>query len=116
GAGYLGAAGDRHADPYLGPLEAAVAGPRHVHGGARTWSDARCPSGGGVSRSYALFEVAEPSAPLRITEAPAHVGRAGRAGVVLIDFSSDRRGHEIWHDRRRRCRARIRARGAGQGP
>src|SRR5439155_440115 len=25
-------------------------------------------------------------------------------------------GHEIWHDRRRRCRARIRARGAGQGP
>jgi hypothetical protein len=24
-------------------------------GGARTWSDARCPSGGGVSRSYALI-------------------------------------------------------------
>ena len=27
---------------------------RRVHGGARTSSDARCPSGGGVSRSYAL--------------------------------------------------------------
>ena len=40
----------------------------------------------------ALFEVAEPSVPSRITEAPAHVGRAGRAGVVLIDFSNDRRG------------------------
>ena len=26
---------------------------RRVHGGARTWSDACCPSGGGVSRSYA---------------------------------------------------------------
>jgi len=25
-------------------------------------------------------------------------------------------GHEIWHDRCRRCRARVRARGAGQGP
>jgi hypothetical protein len=40
----------------------------------------------------ALFEVAELSVPSRITEAPAHVGRAGRAGVVLIDFSNDRRG------------------------
>jgi hypothetical protein len=40
----------------------------------------------------ALFEVAEPSVPSRITGAPAHVGRAGRAGVVLIDFSNDRRG------------------------
>jgi hypothetical protein len=40
----------------------------------------------------ALFEVAEPSVPSRITAAPAHVGRAGRAGVVLIDFSSGRRG------------------------
>jgi len=40
----------------------------------------------------ALFEVAEPSVPSRITEAPAHVGRAGRAGVVRIDFSNDRRG------------------------
>jgi TPR repeat protein len=28
---------------------------RQVHGGARTWSDARCPTGGGVSRSYALL-------------------------------------------------------------
>src|SRR5439155_3530058 len=40
----------------------------------------------------ALFEGAEPSVPSRITKAPAHVGRAGRAGVVLIDFSNDRRG------------------------
>jgi hypothetical protein len=28
---------------------------RRVHGGAQTWSDARCPRGGGVSRSYALM-------------------------------------------------------------
>jgi len=40
----------------------------------------------------ALFEVAERSVPSRIAEALAHVGRAGRAGVVLIDFSNDRRG------------------------
>ena len=35
-----------------------------------------------------------PNTPFRqrITEAPAHVGRVGRAGVVLIDFSNDRRG------------------------
>ncbi len=30
---------------------------RRVHGGAQTWSDARCPRGGGVSRSYALWLV-----------------------------------------------------------
>jgi len=40
----------------------------------------------------ALFEVAERSVPSRIAEALAHVGRAGRASVVLIDFSNDRRG------------------------
>ena len=33
-------------------------GPRRVRGGARTWSDARCPSGGGVSRSYAPGAIA----------------------------------------------------------
>jgi hypothetical protein len=33
-----------------------------VHRGARTWSDARCPSGGGVSRSYAArIEVGRPA-------------------------------------------------------
>ena len=47
------AAGDRDADPNLRPLEATVAVRHRVHGGARTWSDARCPSGGGVSGSYA---------------------------------------------------------------
>ena len=40
----------------------------------------------------ALFEVAERSVPSRIAEASAHVDRAGRAGVVLIAFSNDRRG------------------------
>jgi hypothetical protein len=30
--------------------------------------------------------------PSRIAEALAPVGRAGRAGVVLIDVSNDRRG------------------------
>ena len=44
------------------------------------------------SQKPALFEVAEHSVPSRIAEALAHVGRAGRAGVVLIDFSNDRRG------------------------
>ena len=36
-----------------------------------------------------LFEVAERYSPSRIAHAVAHVGRAGRAGVVLIDFSKD---------------------------
>jgi hypothetical protein len=40
----------------------------------------------------ALFEVAERSVPSLIAEALAHAGRAGRAGVVLIDFPNDRRG------------------------
>ena len=34
-----------------------------------------------------LFEVAERYAPSRIAHAVAHVSQAGRAGVVLIDFS-----------------------------
>jgi NADPH2:quinone reductase len=37
----------------------------------------------------ALFEVAGRYPPSRIAEAVAHVGQAGRAGVVLIDFSKD---------------------------
>ena len=37
----------------------------------------------------ALFEVAERYSPSRITHAVAHVGLAGRPGVVLIDFSKD---------------------------
>ena len=45
-----------------------------------------------LAQKPALFEVAERSVPSRIAEALAHVGRAGRAGVVLIDFSNDRRG------------------------
>jgi ABC-type transport system substrate-binding protein len=32
---------------------------RRVHGGAQTWSAARCPRGGGVSRSYALNGMTE---------------------------------------------------------
>jgi NADPH2:quinone reductase len=36
-----------------------------------------------------LFEVAERYSPSRITHAVAHVSQAGRAGVVLIDFSKD---------------------------
>jgi NADPH2:quinone reductase len=36
-----------------------------------------------------LFEVAERYAPSRIADAVAHVSQAGRAGVVLIDFSKD---------------------------
>jgi NADPH:quinone reductase len=36
-----------------------------------------------------LFEVAERYAPSRIADAVAHVNQAGRAGVVLIDFSKD---------------------------
>jgi len=44
-----------------------------------------------LAQKPALFEVAERSVPSRIAEALAHVGRAGRAGVVLIDFSNDRR-------------------------
>ena len=36
-----------------------------------------------------LFEVAERYSPSRIAHAVAHVSRAGRAGVVLIDFSKD---------------------------
>jgi hypothetical protein len=39
----------------------------------------------------ALFEVAERSVPSQIAGALAHVGRAGPAGVVLIEFSNDRR-------------------------
>src|SRR5437879_10218967 len=45
-----------------------------------------------LAQKPALFEVAERSVPSRIAEALAHVGRAGRAGVVLIDFSNDRKG------------------------
>ena len=37
-----------------------------------------------------LFEVAERYSPSRIADAVTHVGRARRAGVVLIDFSRDR--------------------------
>jgi NADPH:quinone reductase len=37
----------------------------------------------------ALFEVAERYSPCRIADAVAHVGQAGRAGVVLVDFSKD---------------------------
>ena len=37
-------------------------------------------------------KVAERYVPSRIGEAVAQVGRAGRAGVVLIDFADDRRG------------------------
>ena len=37
----------------------------------------------------ALFEVAERYSPSRIADAVTHVGQAGRASVVLIDFSKD---------------------------
>jgi NADPH:quinone reductase-like Zn-dependent oxidoreductase len=37
-----------------------------------------------------LFEVAERYPPSRIADAVTHVAQAGRAGVVLIDFSKDR--------------------------
>jgi len=37
----------------------------------------------------ALFEVAERYSPSRIADAVTHVGQAGRAGVILIDFSKD---------------------------
>ena len=36
-----------------------------------------------------LFEVAERYSPSRIADAVSHVSQAGRAGVVLIDFSKD---------------------------
>jgi NADPH:quinone reductase-like Zn-dependent oxidoreductase len=36
-----------------------------------------------------LFEVAERYSPSRIADAVTHVSQAGRAGVVLIDFSKD---------------------------
>jgi hypothetical protein len=36
-----------------------------------------------------LFEVAEGYSPSRIADAVTHVSQAGRAGVVLIDFSKD---------------------------
>jgi len=36
-----------------------------------------------------LFEVAERYPPSRIADGVTHVGRPGRAGVVLIDFSKD---------------------------
>jgi hypothetical protein len=39
-----------------------------------------------LAQKPALFDVAEHSVPSRIAEALAHVGPAGRAGVVLIDF------------------------------
>jgi len=45
-----------------------------------------------LAQKPALFEVAERSVPSRIAWPLAHVGRAGWAGVVLIDFSNDRRG------------------------
>ena len=42
-----------------------------------------------ASESPTLFEIAERYPPSRIADAVAHVGRAGHAGVVLIDFSKD---------------------------
>ena len=42
-----------------------------------------------ASESPTLFEIAERYPPSRIADAVAHVGRAGRAGVILIDFSRD---------------------------
>jgi hypothetical protein len=45
-----------------------------------------------LAQKAALFEVAERSLPSRIAEALAYVGRGGRAGVVLIELSNDRRG------------------------
>jgi NADPH:quinone reductase-like Zn-dependent oxidoreductase len=45
-----------------------------------------------LAQQPALFEVAERYVPSRIGEAVAQVGRAGRTGVVLIDFSNKRRG------------------------
>jgi hypothetical protein len=45
-----------------------------------------------LAQQSALFEVAERAVPSRIVEALAHVGRAGRAGVVVIDLSNERRG------------------------
>jgi hypothetical protein len=44
-----------------------------------------------AQKPEALFEIAERYAPSQIGEAVAHIGRAGRAGVVLIDFSKERR-------------------------
>jgi NADPH:quinone reductase-like Zn-dependent oxidoreductase len=43
----------------------------------------------GVKVTGTLFEVAERYSPSRIAHAVAHVSRAGRTGVVLIDFSND---------------------------
>src|SRR5438445_9923353 len=45
-----------------------------------------------LAQKASAVRVAESSVPSRTTKAPAHVGRAGRAGVVLIEFSNDRRG------------------------
>ena len=42
-----------------------------------------------ASESPTLFEIVERYPPSRIADAVAHVGRAGRAGVILIDFSKD---------------------------
>jgi len=42
-----------------------------------------------ASESPTLFEIAERYPPSRIADAVAHVGRAGRAGAILIDFSRD---------------------------
>ena len=45
-----------------------------------------------LAQTPGLFQVAERYSPSRIADAVAHVGRAGRAGVVLIDFANNRRG------------------------
>src|SRR5262245_1061574 len=45
-----------------------------------------------LAQKPALFELAERSVPSRIAAALTHAGRAGRAGVALIDFTNDRRG------------------------
>jgi NADPH2:quinone reductase len=42
-----------------------------------------------LAHEPALFEIAERYSPSRIADAVTHVSQAGRAGVVLIDFSKD---------------------------
>jgi len=65
----------------------------------------------------ALFEVAERYSPSRIAGAVTHVSQAGRAGIVLIDFSEDWEAHhEVRNDRRRHGRACLRAGGPGDWP
>jgi NADPH2:quinone reductase len=61
-------------------LDAAATGAAQSRHCARTATGAR---------ARTLFEIAERYPPSRIADAVAHVGRAGRAGVVLIDFSKD---------------------------